>query len=167
MIADAEVRARFWSKVKKTPSCWLWTGSTASQGYGRFQLRGRYPGAHRVAWALQHGKFSVLYICHHCDVRACVRIDHLFEGSQRDNILDAARKGRLATGIRQGTHTHPECRKRGTLNGHAKLTDQAVRDIRNRYATKTITQTALAREYQISQAVVSKVILRQTWSHIE
>ena len=81
----------FWANVHVTPACWLWQGSTLN-GYGRYQKR----GAHRLAWELTHGPIPKgLHILHKCDVPACVNTDHLFLGTHKVNMEDAARKGRL------------------------------------------------------------------------
>jgi hypothetical protein len=93
---------RFWANVHKTPTCWLWTRTT-SVGYGLFNVgrHARQPfrrqmRAHRFLWFHLHGSVPTkMFVCHRCDVRLCVRPSHLFIGTARDNIQDAARKGRL------------------------------------------------------------------------
>ena len=86
---------RFWGKVVKTDGCWLWTGST-SRGYGKLFLPGpRTISAHRFSYLLHFGPFDKrLVVCHSCDTRACVRPDHLFLGTQEDNVTDMVDKGR-------------------------------------------------------------------------
>ncbi len=90
------VAPRFWAKVQKTADCWLWTGALRN-GYGRFGSPPfRY--AHRVSWEIAHSETldSSVKVCHHCDNPRCVRPDHLFIGSQADNVRDRASKGRTA-----------------------------------------------------------------------
>jgi hypothetical protein len=92
-----EVEARFWAKVQKTDSCWLWTGCK-SRGYGRFRSRGNKVTSqrtHRVSWEIAHGPIpDGLKVLHRCDTPACVRPDHLFLGTQKENVWDSIQKGR-------------------------------------------------------------------------
>lgn len=80
---------RFWAKVEKTPTCWLWLASRRRDGYGRFSLsKGRPVLAHRVAWEMARGPIPKgLQIDHLCRVRHCVRPDHMEIVTARTNVL--------------------------------------------------------------------------------
>lgn len=93
---------RFWSKVDKSGECWIWTGCLTNRGYGNFGVRKGYNiPAHRFAYELTCGPIPEGFLaCHHCDNRRCVRPDHLFLGSHRDNTQDCIRKGRFCSGDR-------------------------------------------------------------------
>lgn len=98
---------RFWEKIEKTPTCWLWRGgrvgsSDVSAGrYGRFATsttRGNVVLVlpHRFSWELHFGPVPAgLQVLHACDEPACVNPDHLMVGTARANVLDAIRKGRM------------------------------------------------------------------------
>ena len=88
---------RFWKRVQKTETCWLWTGAKNKKGYGTFYISKYEPiGAHRFSYLLAEGKSpEELFVCHKCDNPSCVRPDHLFLGTNTDNMRDAKKKGRL------------------------------------------------------------------------
>lgn len=86
----------FWqSAIRDERGCWVWQRSTNRGGYGNVYFDGRSDGSHRVAWRLTHGRIPTgMYVLHHCDNPPCVNPEHLFVGTQKDNIRDAHRKGR-------------------------------------------------------------------------
>lgn len=148
---------RFWEKVRKTRRCWLWTGTKNNMGYGTFmRVSPKKELAHRVAWYIAHGELpGAARVLHTCDNPACVRPDHLFLGTMRDNSQDMLAKGR------NKYVAHP-----GEANGQAKLTEGQVREMREKYAAGGVTQAQLAKEYEISQALAHFVVTRKAWKHV-
>jgi hypothetical protein len=186
---------RFWAAVDKTDTCWLWTGCTIGNGYGRISRNGESVRAHRAAWELRCGPIpDGLQVLHTCDNPACVRNDdagwyevngvrhprlgHLWLGTDADNKADMIAKGRNAQGERHGMHMHPECRPCGDRSGvrthpekivrgvdhpAAKLTWEAVREIRASHATGRFTERALARAYGVTQRRVNLIVRGIAW----
>ncbi len=84
----ASIEERFWPKVQKTESCWLWTGGLSDTGYGSISMNGKIDNAHRVAWKLMRGPIPAgMQLDHLCRVRHCVNPDHLEIVTRRTNIL--------------------------------------------------------------------------------
>lgn len=91
----------FWAKVSKgsEEDCWLWTGARTrdpygNPSYGQLMYQRRMILAHRLSWELTYGVIPVEKILHKCDITNCVNPNHLFEGTQTDNMQDRKAKGR-------------------------------------------------------------------------
>lgn len=134
----------------------MWTGSKISAGYGRF---GSYENSkkiirsHRFAYELMRGPIpSGLFLCHKCDVRACVNPDHLFLGDQQANMDDMVRKGREARGERVGCSV---------------LREHQVREIK--HLLKTPDRPGLrtiAAQYGVNRAAIKFIASGRTWRHV-
>ena len=88
---------RFEEKIIRDPNsgCWLFDSSPNPNGYGQISINLKPKLAHRAAWELYVGEIpDGLNVCHKCDTPLCVRPDHLFLGTQMDNLRDASSKGR-------------------------------------------------------------------------
>ncbi len=134
-----DLSVRFWRFVSKSSDpdgCWIWTGYKDPNGYGRVSVSpSRDRLAHRVAWMLTKGRWPAKSLLHRCDNPPCIRPDHMFEGTQRDNMRDMDNKGRRRTGKLCGE----KC-------GFAKLTADLVRTIRDE-AAKGEPQLYIARRH--------------------
>ena len=160
---------RFWAKVNRTETCWLWTGSRFGNGYGCLHAplkdgRRRKLLAHRVAYELTYGEIPEgINVCHSCDAnyppgdityRHCVRPDHLLLGTHADNVHDCMAKGRM------GDHM------RGEANYLAVLTEVQVMQIRADYAAGGVSQADLGRRFGVTQSAILKVVKGIRWSHL-
>lgn len=142
---------KFWSRVRKTETCWLWVGGKFKIGYGSFGAPSKY--AHRVSYEMHFGPIPEgMEVCHRCDVKACVNPDHLFLGSHADNMRDAAEKARMP---------------RGENNTNAKLTEAAIREMRIAYAVGGVTYENLGQKYGVSRHVASLAVRQIIWKHVD
>ena len=141
----APLHERFMRRVSPEPNsgCWLWEGTIGLRGYGVCSTHGEARElAHRVAYKLFCGAIPQNgAICHRCDNPPCVNPEHLFLGTQADNIADMDRKGRR---IRISA-----------------VPPQVIAGIR---ADTTTPHAAIARRFGISQKTVRNYRAGRTWS---
>lgn len=144
------------TRVKKSESgCWIWQQSTDSSGYGAVMCAGVYYRTHRLALHLWKGfdLNSLLYVCHHCDIPACCNPDHLFTGTQRDNMRDSARKGRHAD-------------FKGSKHGKAKVDEDDVLLLRELHSTGEWSSADLGRVFGTNRGHALDVIKKRIWRHL-
>lgn len=154
------VAERFWEKVDRSGDCWIWKAFIRPNGYGDFGFeKNKTTRAHRVSWILTFGEIpDGLLVCHFCDVRACVRPDHLFLGNHFDNMMDAIKKGRRCTGV--GFRSTA-----GELNPTSKLCDDEVREILRRVANGE-PQNAIAKALKVAPKTINNIVYGKTWKHV-
>lgn len=146
---------RFWEKVYKTPTCWIWTASRDRGGYGEIGLeRGtnRIGKAHRVSWELHFGVIpDGGRVLHKCDTPPCVRPSHLFLGDQADNMADCRAKDR---------HT------RGERNARTPFSEFNIRQM-HAAVVGGESRKAVAQRYGLSGSALSKILLGKNWGHLK
>jgi hypothetical protein len=142
---------RFWSFVDRSGECWIWTGWCDKDGYGGFRWHDGQERAHRVSWEIAHGPIPEGHlILHRCDNPPCVNPDHLYDGTQQDNMTEKSDKGRGATGER-----HPM----------AKLTEDAVRNIRSRL-TQGESLSSIGRVYGVHMGTIWRIREGRLWKDV-
>jgi hypothetical protein len=140
------------ANIERIPiwGCWLWLAST-SRGYPKIHFRGKRWQGHRLIYSLlkepiPDGKC----LCHHCDVRECVNPEHMFVGSQHDNMRDLTRKGYMKRAV-------------GERSPLAKLTEEDVLFIR---ANPSVPYAYLRERYGIGNSHIQRIKRGETWRHI-
>ena len=137
--------------------CILWNLGRDAIGYGRTTHTPTGENkAHRISWQLARGLIPKgQRVLHRCDVRHCVNPDHLFLGTQADNVADMVAKGRnRSPGLP------------GTKNPQAKLTENIVREMRRLHGGGK-SQHQLAREWGVSPMTVNRAVNGKCWSHVK
>ena len=151
---------RLWSRAEPVGDCLVWQGARAWGGYGLLMWNGeRRRRAHRVAYELTHGPIPIgLHVLHRCDNPPCIRPEHLFLGTQTDNMYDRIAKGR-------GMLRPPVRDQKGTHNPAATLDDRSVRAIRS-LAVQGVLHRIIASAFGVNKRTIGNVVRRDTWGHI-
>lgn len=139
---------RFWDNTQAKESGCLepTTAHGSPNGYKMTKRGGCSIMSHRYAYTLAIGPIPEgLYACHKCDNRACCNPEHIFIGTQSDNLIDSLRKGRRPT----------------------KLQDHDVVAIRKEYAAGRITLKALGEKYFVGETIIHNIVHRIKWAHVE
>ena len=148
---------RFNSKFTETSGCWEWLGSLDKDGYGIFwdaEAKANVR-AHRYAFERKHGPLGDLQACHSCDNPSCVRPDHLFAGSNSDNMNDKAAKGR----------TLGFASMKGEDHTQAKLTEEDVVVIKTRLRGGH-KQKQIAKDFGVDSSVISRISTGKIWKDV-
>jgi hypothetical protein len=131
--------------VDPVTGCIEWVGSRTGDGYGNMRIEGRIILAHRLAYELKHGPIpDGMCVLHGCDNPPCCNVDHLFLGTNKDNVDDKLSKGRSGF----------------------KLTESDIRSIKKRL-NKREPQESIAKDFGVSKSNVSLISRGKAWAHIK
>jgi len=150
---NSKIKERFFSKIEKTDTCWIWNSVRLTGNYGYFKYLGKYVRAHRMSYILANGHIpDNLLVLHTCDNPPCVNPEHLYLGTQKDNIKDKFDRGR-----------NPNVN--GSKNPVSKLSENEVLKIRELNKEK-YSNEIIAKMFSIDSSAVSLIINRKRWKHI-
>ena len=147
MRATKSFEERLERYIERIPEagCWIWTGATLSNGYGKFRDANMKSAlAHRATYEYYKGKIDAdKYVCHTCDVPSCVNPNHLFAGTPTENQQDSKSKGRM---------------KKAKFKLDRKTVDQIMAQLK-----LGASQREISYMYSISQSMVSMIKTRKVW----
>lgn len=140
--------------VETETGCQEFIGARNNKGYGNIVIDGQHKKAHRLAYEYYNGLIPEgMHVLHKCDNPPCCNPDHLFLGSNLDNVNDSISKNRRANQV-------------GSNNGNKTLNEISVKEIRRLHASG-IKPTILSDMFSVSPSCIRFIINRQTWKHVE
>lgn len=159
---------RFVSKVNKSDNgCWDWKASILKNGYGCIRINKKTFLAHRVSWEIFNGEipkektdYHGLCVLHKCDNRKCVNPNHLFLGTNRENICDSMKKGRRKNVLRRrptGLIYKPLSKEQKDRHGNRKIKEVDRQEI-IKLLNGGMRQREIAFIYNVTQSSISKLL---------
>lgn len=148
---------RFWEKVdiQSTGDCWNWLGAKNSGNYGVININRKMVYAHRLSYELHFDKIpDRLVVGHKCDNPRCVNPQHLFLGTQQDNILDKIQKGRNGSPLGEKSHL-------------SKLKLEDVLVIKNLLSGKTYYDREIAEMFGVTTGCIQGIKQGHTWAWVK
>lgn len=142
--AAETVRVIFAKSVSENDGCTVWKGRINRNGYGRICFLGKQESVHRVIYSYKKGPIpNGMQVLHRCDVRCCINVDHLFLGTNDDNVADKVAKGRTAS----------------------KLKASDVLRIKL-LLSKGRLHAEIAKRFQVDQSTISRIGSGKRWGHM-
>ena len=152
-MSDEELLSWMRTQVKKNleTGCHEWRGAINKAGYGIVLYKGKSTLVHRLIWFFNYDYWPKKFLLHSCDTPRCINLDHLREGSQKDNMNDMVNRGRQA---------------KGESHYKTNLTEEQVIMIRKLWKTGRYLQKDLARRFGVGHVAISTICSRTNWKHI-
>lgn len=149
---NIKLMTRFRKKYEVYGECWIWVAAITEKKYGRFYLDGSLERAHRASWMIYRGDIPEgMHVLHYCDNPPCVNPDHLWLGTNRDNMDDKIAKDRQL---------------RGSDTSVALFDETQVAEIRRNYTGAYGEQAALAKKYGCHIGTIGAIVRRENWRHV-
>lgn len=151
LYTDREI-LKIWPEIYNT-RCHDWIPCKGENKYGFFGDSEKIDHAHRVIWILINGPIPEgLEVCHKCDRKCCVNIEHLYLGTHLENMKDRDKKGRVA---------------RGEKSGRARYKEKIIIEILVDWATGKYSTYTLGKKYKVSPGNIWYIVTRKKWKHVK
>lgn len=152
-MKESTRRVTYWLRVKKcSAGCWLWQGETNNSGYGLIRYKGRKIPVTHFAYYLATGQWPTDQINHVCHNPICVNPQHIYDGTQSQNMQDKINAGR-----------HRQKDQYGEKNPKARLTVTKVKLIRKLHITGKYTLSSLAQRFDVSTVTIWNIVKNKCW----
>lgn len=171
---ECSIQCKLLANVKIKDNCWEWQKGKTKFGYGKITYRNKFTLAHRISFLTFKGEISQDYsVLHSCDNPSCINPDHLWLGTQHDNVHDCIVKCRrnTATGWKHTDQTKIKLKnrrrpdKRGEKHHLAKLNCDNVKEIIH-LNNGGMKQAEIAEKFNLSQSTISKIVNKKRWPHL-
>jgi len=152
MNDSSSLQQRLESHIVSKDGCWLTDLCCCRNGYPKIGVGGKTQKASRVMFELFNGEIPKgFYVCHKCDNPSCINPNHLFLGTQKDNMVDMAKKGRSTKGSR---------------NRSAKLNEDDVVEIKRLLSEGRLNQKEISDLYGVDRKIISGIKNGKIWRHV-
>lgn len=152
MISDY-YKELFLSRLKPNGDCLIYDKGIKNNKYGVFHINGQKIKAHRVSWIINFGEIPKgMFICHKCDNPSCVKSDHLFLGTPKDNAVDMAKKNRNYV-------------RRGEISPWTTITEETAKEIII-FLNQKIPLVKIAERLNINVTIIGAIKRRSSWKHL-
>lgn len=173
LLEKEKVMNKFYKNTVKNPNngCIEWISTIGIGGYGKFYENGKTKGAHRKSWELANGKEipDGMNICHHCDNPKCVNPEHLFLGTQADNVRDMMEKGRYrhynSAKEKNGMWKNRKCAAKGVDAPAAKLDPVKVAEIVDLLLAGH-SHASIAARYGVTRSAIGLINTGKNWIEV-
>lgn len=150
-------KGRFFKHIERTADCWIWKAAKNEHGYGIFRIYPKNYLAHRFVYMLVYGDIpQTLFVLHKCDNPSCVNPNHLFLGTQKDNMVDCKQKGRVKT---VGHLFY------GEDHYNSKLKESEIWLIFRVANLTKFPHHKMAKMFRVNTTTIQRIIYKKTWNH--
>lgn len=143
-------------RSEQVGNCLIWHGAVDFRGYGAIYYAGALRKVHRLGFQCHTGKEPVLSVLHRCDTPLCWAKDHIYEGTQQQNVDDMIARGRAQ-------FINPQI---GSKNGHSTLNEQKVAEIKY-LLNQGHSQSGIAFKFGVDITTINKIHRGRSWTHVK